>query len=274
VYKKGAPHGLQGAFPSIRIFVCLNPKKFSSFSRKNPINEYHKKTLSWYKNHFLHCKKWQIKSEFSAEYFYDKEAPRLIKKYFPDIKLIVCLRNPIDRAYSQYWMVKNSEGAENRSFKEAIKSEKEYTERGMYYKQLTNYLKYFSKDQILIVLFDDIVSNPKSVLKQILNFLKVDSSKVESILQDKINTSKKRRFMPFTRITGFISGKLLISLKMSLLVRFLKKIGVKKAIAKLTTSPFRYPKMDSQLREHLKQIFRSDIQNLEKLIKSDLTHWL
>ena len=78
--------------------ICMSePKeilyfnKFSSFSNKCPINNYHKKTFSWYRKHFLHCKKGQINGEFSAEYFYDKEAPRLIRKYFPDIKLIVLL---------------------------------------------------------------------------------------------------------------------------------------------------------------------------------------
>ena len=167
-----------------------------SFARKYE-NKDHNKSFSWYKKHFLHCKKTNLIGEFSPHYLYDKKAPALIKQHFPDVKLIVCLRNPIDRAYSEYGMHRYYTLAEKRAFEDAIKEEAEYIGKGLYFEQLERVLQYFSKDQMHIILFDDIVNNPESVLKKLFDFLGIDSSIAPELVQEKTNISNLKEAIPY-----------------------------------------------------------------------------
>ncbi len=89
------------------IFTCLNEHpEICSDSRKetNFFSRYYnyKKGIKYYYSLFSHCSEDKIKGEFSPTYISSPQAPYLIYKHFPEVKLIACLRNPVDRAYSEY----------------------------------------------------------------------------------------------------------------------------------------------------------------------------
>ncbi|MBN2087473.1 sulfotransferase domain-containing protein [Candidatus Peregrinibacteria bacterium] len=247
--------------------ICMSePKEVRYF------DENKEKKLSWYKKHFIHCKKGQIKGEFSTKYLYDSDAPRLIKKFFPEVKIIICLRNPVDRAYSEYWMAREYYSYKPNDTFENLLKEGCFIRSGMYYTYIKNYLRYFSGDKIHIILLEDIKSSPKNVLKELLDFLNVDSDIAHSLIKGKSNTSKKIRYRSFIEILRFLS-KTLIDLRLNFLIKFLKKIGLKKLLLKLTTVPYKYPEMNPETRKGFKKIFREDIERLEKLIDRDLSRW-
>ena len=100
----------------------------------------------------------------TAYLYYYKVAIELIKEYLGDIKIIISLRNPIDRAFSAYLHLRR-ENFENISFEEALKKENTrkglnwiplyyFTSIGFYYHQVKAYLDNF--DRVKIVLFDDL----------------------------------------------------------------------------------------------------------------------
>ncbi len=127
--------------------ICISiPQKILYFNNRNTFwfeeieNWRVHKPLDWYLNHYKHCSTESIKGEFASIYFSDEAAPKRIFDLFPNVKLIVCFRNPIERAYSHYNMVKNYHLHENRDFKEAMLEENEYIERGLYHKHLEKYL--------------------------------------------------------------------------------------------------------------------------------------
>ncbi len=167
---------------------------------------------------------------------YDKEAPKLIKEHFPSVKLLVCLRNPIDRAYSHYWWNRDYFKVEERTFESAIKEEKEYVERGLYYKPPTRYLKYFDKTQIHFHFLEDIKQDPHTELAKAMKFLGIDSSKIMRL--NEVNTAKG---VKYSFVTGLMkqTSERLISLKMSYLLK----------------------------------MFYDDIHSLEVLLDKDLSHW-
>ncbi|MEO7871048.1 MAG: sulfotransferase domain-containing protein [Bacteroidia bacterium] len=151
--------------------------------------------------------------EASPAYFYNKKVVERIYKYKSDIKLIALLRNPVDRAYSSWNMYRNfydnnsipeiisksipgTNGNllykflyKNRSrfpsFKECIDyelnlmktkpsdAEPSFLRRGTYYEQIARYLKYFSRDQLLIFGFKEFVNKKTDTLYKIENFLGV-----------------------------------------------------------------------------------------------------
>ncbi len=151
------------------------------------------KGLAYYSRKYF--SEWQGESaigEASVSYMCHKKVARRIRKHLPDVKLIAILRDPADRAYSNYWhTVKN--GLETLSFDEAIQAEEgrnariedpflrevqpyAYLERGFYYEQLSAYLEYFSREQLLVLLLDDLAHRPTQVLHETFSFLGVDAA--------------------------------------------------------------------------------------------------
>ena len=92
--------------------ICMSePKEVNYFNEQNNYsinikNYNYGKGFNWYKKHFLHWRTGQIIGEFTPKYLADLKAPLRIKNAFPDVKLIVCLRDPVDRAFSQYNFIK------------------------------------------------------------------------------------------------------------------------------------------------------------------------
>ena len=111
--------------------ICAPIKEIHYFSRERNF----KKGIEWYKNIFNTCKKGQLKGEFSTTYLYDGKTPDRIKKEFPNTKIIISLRNPVDRAFSHYRNeIKGGHIPKNTTFEEAMKNDKSIVEQGMYYK--------------------------------------------------------------------------------------------------------------------------------------------
>ena len=152
-------------------------------------------TLNEYLAMFNDVKNEKAIGEASPSYIYNQKAPQLIKEHLPNVKIIAILRQPTDRAYSNYLHSKRADRENVTSFKEAIALENKriennwsplyhYIEKGYYSVQLKRYFDLFSEKNIKIYLFEDVVKNTKETLKDIFKFLEVDEN-VE------IDTSKK-----------------------------------------------------------------------------------
>jgi hypothetical protein len=179
-----------------------------------------------------------VKGEFTPSYLFDDKAPLVIRETFPDVKLIVCLRNPIDRAYSAYWSRKNYIKKEKLPFDEAIKEDLMYIDSGLYYKHLSRYLSYFAREQILILLFDDIVLSPEEEIIKVLKFLNVESSKKLNMGKVSINKSKKSWF-PFATLIMKDFPNFLVDMNLEYLLYLAREVGMRKFFLSFTTSPFR-----------------------------------
>lgn len=266
--------------------ICLSePKEIRYFSRHSMLDYYHAitkgdkaalvekpiKDLSWYAKHFRHCQPQQIKGEFSPEYLFDERAPSLIHQYFPKIKLIACLRNPIDRAYSHYWMYQASK-REKRTFEDVIRKENIYIQMGFYSKQLKRYLNYFNRDQMLILIADDMLMNPRNELDKVLRFLNVDTNIKIDVMRVFSNSAKKNRSKWIYKGSYLISRGL-INLNLSPFLSMFRKIGVHHLFTKLNAVKFKYPAMQSITRANLREVFKEDVKELEGLMDRDLSHW-
>ena len=147
----------------------------------------------------------QLIGEKSPSYLPSYEAPERIAKYFPRIKLIAILRNPVDRAYSAYWHGRRN-GAIDASFtfSQSIRSYQEnhgigygdLVTPGLYSSQIARYLNFFPKDQLLVLNFDELLHSPERELSAAVAFLGLDPSQVikeNSIEFPKKNTAQVSR---------------------------------------------------------------------------------
>lgn len=117
--------------------------------------------------------------ESSPAYLAVPLAPERIARMLPHAKLIVILRNPIDRAYSHYLMRRRQGREERKTFEDVLSEpdrdpEHSYTERGFYGTFIERYLKHFPREQLKIFLYEDLVNDPKSVVHACFEFLEVD----------------------------------------------------------------------------------------------------
>lgn len=176
--------------------------------RKEPTyfaNLYHKKNMIWYRAHFptfAHKIFMEMKDKFqkvitgeaSTYYLFYPYTAQRVNESLPSIKIIVMLRNPVDRAYSQYTQNKES-GFEHLSFEEAIELEEErlkkdlvklkedhnydsfelhkysYFKRSTYVDQLKIWAKYFQKEQMKIIKSEEFYENTNRIYNETLEFL-------------------------------------------------------------------------------------------------------
>ncbi len=126
-------------------------------------------------------------------YSYWENALKRLWYYNKDIKIIIILRNPVERAYS-HWNKEKNNGREKLSFHEAIKKETKrsrnflpyqnrrssYTDRGFYTVQIKTAWKFFDKKNILFIKYDDFCNDPNSIFKSIFEFLKISQVEIKS----------------------------------------------------------------------------------------------
>jgi hypothetical protein len=142
-----------------------------------------------------------ITGEATPSYLFDPPVAKRMAEVVPQARLIVLLRNPIDRAFSHYQM-QVKRGTEPLTFGEAIEQHySSYVSRGIYVDQLLRWFEFFSKEQILILKSEDFFGRPVETLKVVLNFLDLPDWQPEaSELQQRRHTGAYRQKMdPFTR---------------------------------------------------------------------------
>lgn len=230
-----------------------------------------------YQNLFREAKTEKAIGEATTWYLYSEKAPKRIKFYIPNVKLVVVLRNPISRAYSAY-MHTVRDGREKLSFYDALEAEEErakanweyiwrYQQIGLYSKQLKRYLSEFREEQIKVFLYEDFCNNTDLFFRDLFEFLGVDQ---------RFNISISKNL----NVSGVTKSKLVHSLlqdtnplKKTLRPFFptsLREFAANKARA------LNYHKRPCSYEDKVRllEIFRSDIIELQEILGRDLSHWL
>ncbi len=228
--------------------------------------------LDQYEALFEKGKKFKIRGESSTAYLANPECAKKIHELIPDTKIIAVLRNPIDRAFSNYVMYRGWE-IEKKSFEDAIQEEltdgrKDYPQ-GMRYLSLGNYSvsiseykKYFPSHQMKIILYDDFLKNPDNILKEIHAFLGVDPNFIPN-MNERHNVVNVRRF----KANGFADRFL------NLFQRIFRKIGMKKLSEKTENYRFLKLKPSQKEKKMLAEYYRNEIGELARIINKDLSNW-
>tara|TARA_B110000483_G_scaffold156428_1_gene185751 strand:+ start:24585 stop:25682 length:1098 start_codon:yes stop_codon:yes gene_type:complete len=167
------------------------------------------KDIEWFKSHFDY--KYKLVGSKNPNTIYLDHTHPFISRLNPYIKMILVLRNPIDRAYSEWHMFNNLTkfNVKNpKSFEDAINEELNYRigempnfhvsnmhhlQRGLYYKQIKKLFNYFPKQNVCIILNDELKNNEKKTYEKIYNFLnvKIIHPNYEKKLEGKYSKNQK-----------------------------------------------------------------------------------
>ncbi|HIK32301.1 MAG TPA: sulfotransferase domain-containing protein [Oscillatoriales cyanobacterium M59_W2019_021] len=181
--------------------------------------------LEWYKRQLgqgdcPNC----LYGEASPYYIFHPRVPQRVYQHFPQVKLIVLLRNPVERAISHYYHEFNRLKVETLSLEEAIAREPErlkgelekldadpnyysynhqhytYLSRGLYLEQLQRWMKLFPKEQFLILSSEEFWTNPDRTLAEVLNFLQLSPLQLETYLSYNAGNYSQGASSPKNRI--------------------------------------------------------------------------
>ena len=184
-------------------------------------------------NNFAPGWRWRVAGEVTADYLYYPRALERIARYNPQMKLIVSLRNPTERAFSQ-WNMRRDKGQEPLEFLGALKRDQEtgiwkrprgdgYIARSLYAPQLEKVFELFPREQVLVLKYEELRRDPSAVVDRMLDFLGV---------------RRLQRFKNKKRNVGSYSRKL-----------------------------------TAEEREHAARIFEDDIGKTEKLLGWNCSDW-
>ena len=236
-------------------------------------HEEHISTLEEYNRLFAKVSNEKAIGEASVSYLFYDTVPKKIYEFNPEAKIIMVLRNPVDRGYSHYLMDKRM-GLVKKPYEGIVNSDRntqkdrlyyqQYVELGQYYEQVKRYLHIFAPEQVKIIFFEELRNNPSQLITDIYNFLNVDIT-FRPDVDRKHNTFKKP--------------------KNNVIKALYQNSRVRKAAGRLTPGIVKNKLQEklfnredklvltNSLRMSLQEIYQDDIIQLEKLLDVNLSHW-
>ncbi|MDQ4131308.1 MAG: sulfotransferase domain-containing protein [Actinomycetota bacterium] len=223
--------------------------------------------LDWYRSLFREAASGSELGEASPNYMYDEAAVPRMAEAVPNARLVAILRNPVDRAYSHYWLLRALE-REPMSFAAAVRAESEpihagftspgprsYLDRGRYLRQLQHVCRYYPRQALHVLLFEDLRQRPEETFAELCRFLGVHDCFQPTMLGRQVNSH-----------VTFHSVRLRDS------TRNLPQ-PLRNLIGRFNTRPAPYPPMDPGLRADLQRLFEPDNAALATWLGRDLSVW-
>jgi Sulfotransferase domain len=223
--------------------------------------------------------------EATTAYLYSRTAAQEIKRFQPHAKILMVLRNPVDRAYSNYWDQREGKYSEQKdpaeplSFEEALDAEPRrisqgwgyafhYVEGSRYAEQVARYLDVFGHKAVQIHLFEDFIRDAKRICRDTFSFLQVDPDYPIEVGKA-YNPSGPPRSVLLSKL---VYDRMIIKEPIKKVLPVALRRNIKEWVRAKNARPA--PKMNPETRSRLQAIFREDILRLEELIGRDLSQWL
>ncbi|MFM2312342.1 MAG: hypothetical protein RLZZ04_1618 [Cyanobacteriota bacterium] len=212
--------------------------------------------------------------EACPSYLYFPQAAARIKQYIPDTRLIVILRNPVERAYANFLHIVRDDRETHRDFALALQAEAtriannwewfwHYIQVGFYGQQLQRYYEMFAPSQIKVYLYEDLKENAIATLQDIFRWLEVDDTFVPDMA---LRPNK----------SGMPKNKLLhqILTKPNPLKTLFKPLFPAQIRQKIQHQNLNTPQISPEVRQQLLDLYRVDILQCQDLINRNLSAWL
>jgi hypothetical protein len=222
----------------------------------------------WYRDWFTDSRPDQLVGEKSADYLADPHVPARLAMLLPDANIVVQLRNPVDRAYSDYCMLYRR-GTVNGDIGKFLGSQHNPQPRflndGLYNQHLRRFLDYFPADKIKIILYDDIRTTPEAVVTEVNAFLDLPDLGSGVQLVERANV-KDAPLLPLAMRRTLAPAKRLVAP--------LRSKPWFKAVHGALAKEVPYPELSTGLKQSMRDFYSKDVQGLGSLLQRDLSHWL
>jgi hypothetical protein len=227
-------------------------------------SDYYERGLDWYGRQFAGATGERVVGEASPIYMYSEQALARMAAALPEARLVAILRNPIDRAYSHYWMMR-ARGQEPLEFSDAIAEEMHRMKSGngaLAYLQYSRYLphlrlvcEHFPREALHVMILERFREAPVDSFQSLCRFLEIDDSFIPPNLEERVNNFVEIRSSGLRRLTR----RLVPSLR-----RVVDRVNVR---------PASYPTLDPGLRDELTRGFERENRELASWLGSEHPLW-
>lgn len=203
---------------SLFTYICQHPAVAAPMRKEIHYFDLNaERPYSWYKAHFPVLRAGKITGEASPYYLFHPLAPERIAARLPNVKIIIMLRHPVDRAISHYWH-EFRHGYESLSPHDAFEIEKDrlgpattatkrgeyaaahqhysYAARSCYAEQVASYLKWFPRVNVKLVNMDDLMRDPGKVVDDTISFLGLPPAEIGDLVPRNVNPDRQSLTIP------------------------------------------------------------------------------
>jgi hypothetical protein len=262
---------------ALAAYLSEHPDVFMSAEKELHFFDRRDRDEKWYRSNFDGAGGAAAIGEATPTYILSRPALERMRALLPDARLVVLMRNPVDRAYSHFWW--NRALTERRDFASAVRSEMaggpsdrplppnarpgywSYTGGGRYAELLQRACEYYPRDRVLALVSEELRSTPDAVYGEVCRFVGVSDAHAPGNLGTVVNPAYRLR-----------SPKLR---ELMMRYRAWKRLpkGWAKAIDALNRAPLTYPPMDPGVRAQLVEWFQPANEALSSWLGRDLTVW-
>ena len=232
--------------------------------------------LPWYERHFGASEPGSAVGEISPSYFHEPAVPERVRACLPDVKIILALRDPVERALSHHRhavRLGDLSGADL-SFEAALPGNPMYLEQGRYATHLQRWLDCFPAEQLLVLFFEEVVRTPEDVAQRLYRFLQIDTGHRSSSLGQRSNASHIIPFASLERTRKRLrTGIQRVGL--GTLWDGMAALGARRLYHQLNRRPSEeaIPPLEEDTRAWLRAYFREEVMRLETFTGRDLASW-
>ncbi len=214
----------------------------------------------------------KIFGEVSSVYFQSETTCQIIKQYFPNAKLLMMLRNPVDRAFSHFNVVANNEKI-NVQFKDIVNSSEpshKIIKLGFYSDFIKQYLDNFEKHQFTPLVFDDFVKNKRKFYQEFFQVIEVD----DNFIPDTSAIIRKGGTVKYGKFRNLLFSNPMIKKTATTILKPFTNSNQRYNLRQKVDNMFvEKQSLSNELRENLIEVYREDILKTQDLLDIDLSHW-
>jgi hypothetical protein len=230
-------------------------------------DEHYRKGFDWYARHFEHAAASQVRGEICPTYFDHDAARDRLKSAYPRLKVIVNLRNPVERAFSVY-RLELTKGRVTGGFRQAAAKNPRIITSGHYAEHCPKWEAAFGRENVLYLLQEDIRANPQQVLDGVYTFLGIPPIPMPAVAGENFSVTHVPRYPKLARLFSE-TARLLRGYRLHWLVNLGKMASLNRVYrggeAPETLTP--------ELRRELVQTFERDIGWAEEKLGRKFPEW-
>jgi hypothetical protein len=262
--------------PDVFMSALKEPHYFASFEMKPKFDNFMPviRDSRAYQELFTGSGGYNAVGEASPSYLCDADSAERIKSAIPNAKIVISLRNPVQRAYSQYLMDYNK-GFTALPFAEALKEDEacaekgwgvsfQYIEHGLYAEQVERYLNVFGRSNVLVILFEDLIRETAIVMREVARFIGVDPEGFPESTFERVHN-------PYEASRGAFARAVLRYRPIRVWSKRWVPLSFRTAVRNhLLFRKSEKPKLENEIRRVLGKRFAPDLERLEQLLERDL----
>ena len=233
--------------------------------------------FQWYEAHFdSDAAPVQARGEISPSYFADPAVPDRVARYAPDVHLLLSLREPVERALSNHrHEVRMGHVSGDLSFEAGLANNPMYVEQGLYATHLRRWLKVFPRERLLVVLMDDVTTDPRAVCRSVYRLLGVDERHVPAGLDERYNASYASRSHALASVKDALYSATRAP-GMRRIWNGAAQVGLRNLYRRINRVPSEVviPPARPETLAQLRRRFEPEIRELEDLLDRSLEGWL